>query len=82
MTNGQISGISYTGETMANALKLLPHIEANGFDGKHFMQTVMSEMKDLGIMRDSAITAVSHIKEVGNTIAHLIQNTGPVTGRG
>ena len=82
MMHGQISGISFTGQAAANALKIVPYVEAMGFDGQAFMMTNMQQLQGMGVIRDSAITAVEHKGEIASAVTHLIQNSGPLQGRG
>jgi hypothetical protein len=60
-------------------LKILPHIEAQGFDGKHFMHAAMNELHGMGVMRNAVMTAVDHlVQDIGSAITHGVshQNHG------
>ena len=84
MSDWSVNAIGYAGNAMCDALKILPHIEALGFDTKHFMNTAMNQLQELGVMRNAAITAVEHT--ISDTIDHGIHtiahtNSGPHHGR-
>jgi hypothetical protein len=78
MHSATAAAVSYTGKTLGGALQMLPHIEALGFDGKAFMDTVVANLQDMGVMRSGPVTGGQEASFASAPSSFsAIQNSGP-----
>ncbi|MDX2094675.1 MAG: hypothetical protein SFW64_01855 [Alphaproteobacteria bacterium] len=77
MNNATAAAVSYTGKTLGGALKILPYIEELGFDGKHFMDAIVANLQEMGVMRNGAITGGQEANIVASAPSYSVaQNSG------
>lgn len=79
MNNATAAAVSYAGKTLGGALQILPYIEELGFDGKHFMDAIVTNLQEMGVMRHGTITGGQEASVASAPSYSVAQNSGKDT---